>query len=190
MKTCGVLILIVLLSACASSSSPVRMHYRLQPMDFSAQQQFQSTLLVIEPKAQGILGNRPMVATDANGALVQLDYNFWLESPRKLLHEKITQWAEQHFSEVMPGKAYKRPSLRLASEIIAFEKKQSQAMVSIKFLLSDASGTTLLRKTYEHSETIIGEDYASFANGISKAIRQILTNLHQDITACCSPTDS
>ncbi|WP_395374343.1 ABC-type transport auxiliary lipoprotein family protein [Marinicella sp. W31] len=180
----------VLCTACASTSSPVRMHYRLQPTEFSSTQQHSSTVLIPEPKARGILGNRPMVATDANGALVQLDYNFWLESPRKLLHETITQWAEQRFKEVMPGRAYKKENLRLESEITAFEKKQNQAVVGIKFLLKDASGNTLLRKTYQHNQALSGEGYADFANGISEAIRLILSNLEQDINACCSPKDS
>jgi len=130
------------------------------------------------------------VATEANGALVQLDYNFWLESPRKLVHEKLTQWAEQRYTRAMPDKANQKPYLRLESEITAFEKRQNSAAVSIIFIVKNNQGQTLHRKTYEKNQPLDGEGYDAFARAVSTAIQNLLQNLEVDIASCCSPTDS
>ena len=182
---------VVLLSACASTSSPTRMHYRLDAMDFSTSKPASSqSILIQEPKAHGILGSRPMVATEPSGALVQLDYNFWLESPRKLVHEKLTQWAEQRYSEVMPDKVYQNQYMRLESEITAFEKRQNNAVVGIVFTLKNDRGMTLHRKAYQQVQPLTGEGYAAFAQAVSIAVQIVLNNLEADITSCCSPIDS
>ncbi len=181
--TAMMLIFVLLCSACGIKKSQTRKHFRLtataQTINHSELKPI--SLVIKRPKALSILGGRPMVATQADGSLVQLSHNFWLESPKVLLQDRFKQWAENHWQSV----SYQTPTEGnhqiLDSRILAFEKNQLQAKVSIEFLLYDADHHLIFNQQFTATENMQGEGFRAFALAISQALDSILEQLHKQL---------
>ncbi|MCF6300088.1 MAG: ABC-type transport auxiliary lipoprotein family protein [Proteobacteria bacterium] len=172
----------LILSACSQKTDSVKHYYRLAEINLSPPKKISKTTLVISrPSASGILGNRPMVATGENGALRQMNRNFWLESPKILLQEELKSWAGNKWSQVLEQKPGHNNYQILTSKISAFEKQQDKAMVSISFVLKNAAGDTLLDKHYQQSKSLNENNFRAFVTAISASIEQILEQLNRDI---------
>lgn len=171
-------------SACSNQPATVKQYYRLTT-DYDSSQAINNTSLpsvvISRPKAFSILAGRPMVATKQDGALVQLNYHYWLESPTILLHESLKTWATQHWQQIKTSAAFNDQHPRLDSQILAFEKNGNQAKVAINFNLSDPDGKTLLDKTLTQNLTIEGETYSHFVRTMNLAVSNILDDLSQSI---------
>jgi len=122
-----------------------------------------------------------MVATKSNGALVQLNNHYWLESPTVLLHNNLVHWAEKHWQNIKTNAAYDERLDRLDTTLLAFEKDGQQAKVKIQFILHNSNGDTLFKQTWQQSQVIKGDTYADFVASINLAVGQILNKLSQAI---------
>ncbi len=171
-------------TACSNQPAKVKQYYRLSA-DYDISQNTQKnkrqSVVISRPKAMGILGGRPMVATKKDGALVQLNNHYWLESPSILLHHSLTKWAEQHWQHIQTNAGFNEKHQRLDSEILAFEKDGNQVKVSLKFILNDVDGRLLFNQTYRQNLTIQGEGYAQFVQTVNLAVKRILDALSQTL---------
>jgi ABC-type uncharacterized transport system auxiliary subunit len=122
-----------------------------------------------------------MVATQDDESLVQLSHNFWIESPKVLLQDILQVWASQHWQVA----TYQTPNEAnyqiLESRILAFEKYQNQAKVSIEFLLYDEDYQLIYHHQFEQFHQMDGEGYRAFTKAVSKAIESILNQLSDQL---------
>ena len=172
MKKTAVILMAILISACSSSNKKPadKMYYRfptntIQPI----------TGLSIEvkrPSAMGILGNRPMVAQTSDAGLIQMNSNFWLESPKILLHN--------YLSEIFI-KNDEKDSLILNSQILALEKRQDEALLSIKFTLTDDENQLIFDKTYKSQKQLSNNSITAFAKAMANLIEDMVEQFSKDI---------
>lgn len=172
----------ITLSACGNKPAQTKKYYRLSPSAaVTAPKPKPATLVIKRPKALSILGGRPMVATKEDGSLVQLSHHFWLESPKVLLQDKLKYWASAHWDSV----SYQVPNDDnhhiLDSRILAFEKRQKLAVVSLDFSLYDHDNKLLFNQTYSFEQAIEGEGFKAFTTALSRAIDAVLTQLTADL---------
>ncbi len=172
----------ITLSACSNKQAKTKKYYRLSPTtEFATTQLKPITLVIKRPKALSILGGRPMVATKEDGSLVQLSHNFWLESPKVLLQDKLKNWASAQWLNV----SYQLPAGEthqiLDTRILAFEKRQTNAVVSLEFTLYDHDDKLLYNKQFNAQESIKGEGFMAFTKALSTALSSILNQLAAEI---------
>jgi len=171
MKKLLILFVIILVSACSSSGKKPadKMYYRFPENNLEP---INKNITVKRPTAMGILGNRPMVAQTNDAALIQMSSNFWLESPKILLQaylDKIFQSNSDH------------DVYTLNSHILALEKKQDEALLSIKFTLTDNNKETVVEKTYKSQAHLSNNTIASFSNAIAKMLKEMIQELSKDV---------
>jgi ABC-type uncharacterized transport system auxiliary subunit len=169
----SVIVLVCLLSACSSSSKKQaeRLYYRFpqaQPVELV------DNIIIKRPTALGILGNRPMVAMKEKGALVQMNSNFWLESPKVLLWNYLKQ-RFIHSNETGKNTAI------LQSEFRRLEKHKSKTFVSIHFVVTNEQGETTLDKTFEQVLDSPDTSIQSHVDNVHKAIELICNQLIQEL---------
>ena len=187
MKTFKTLIFILsialLFSACSNKKSQSRKYFRLAAAaPITAKTAVKPiTLVVKRPRALSILGGRPIVATQADNSLVQLSHNFWLESPKVLLQDRIKQWAEHHWQTV----SYQTPSDTahqiLETRILAFEKNQNQAVADIEFLFYDEDNRLIYNQQIHATEELAEDNYKAFVKAMSLAIESIFNQMSDQL---------
>jgi ABC-type uncharacterized transport system auxiliary subunit len=167
------LTIFMILSACSSGSKKQveRLYYRFSQPE---QVELNFNLEIKRPTSLGILGNRPMVAMNDQGALRQMNSNFWLESPKVLLQNYLSK---KFFSK----QEAETEKVILESEIRRFEKSKSKAFVTIHFRATNTKGEELLNKTYEQTMVSQENSVQSFANRIKEAIEIITDQLYKDL---------
>ncbi|KAA3638540.1 MAG: hypothetical protein DWP95_12400, partial [Proteobacteria bacterium] len=188
MKTIIALTFILLtLTACGNQQASIKQYYRInadQDISLStSHQSLRASVVISRPKALSILGGRPMVATKTDGALVQLNNHYWLESPTILLHDTLKNWAEHHWQHIQTSAAFNERHDRLDTQILAFEKDGKYAKVSLQFVLTDADGHILIDQTLTQNLTIQGDGYAHFVQSINLAVTHILSDLNQTLNS-------
>ncbi len=179
MKNLILLILIVLISACSSSSKKAteKLYYRFPDARIIT---LDRNILVKRPTAMGIIGNRPMVVQDDEGALKQMHHSFWLDSPKVLLHNFLIKTFSNNFSNNSTHE-----NIILNSQILKLEKKQHQALLEIKFIANNLQGEVVFNKTYS-LETSLSSDSNSktipqFVKNIGEMLEQITSQLVEDL---------
>lgn len=175
----------LLFTACSNQPAAVKKYYRLTSLENSHRvinPEKRASVVITRPKAFSILAGRPMVATQNDGALVQLNYHLWLESPTLLLHQTLKNWAETHWQLAQTSAAFNEQHERLDSQILAFEKDGNRAKVSIHFVLTAVDGRVLLDQTLSQNLPVQGDGYAQFVQAINRALNQILTDLSAAIS--------
>ncbi len=170
MKNLTPLLLILLISACSSSGKKAteKLYYRFP----EASNVVDKNIVAKRPTAMGIIGNRPMVVQDSEGALKQMHYNFWLDSPKVLLHNYLLKIFPSSSQEV---------ELILNSQILKLEKKQSLAILEIKFIATNLQGIPVLNKTYILESSLESNSIPNFAKSIGKMLEQMVAQLAQDL---------
>lgn len=175
-------VLIFSLYACSGNQTQTRKYFRITTSKVSSSTDLKPfTLVVKRPTALSILGGRPMVATKEDQSLIQLSHNFWLESPKVLLHDIIKNWSAQHWQSVTIQTPNQTNFQTLNTRILSFEKNQAMATVTLEFFLYDDLNNLLFNKSYSHSEPIEGEGYSAFSKAISRSIDTILSQLASEI---------
>jgi|SRR5690554_5873318 len=182
MKTLiSILFILLILGGCSNKAPSIKQYYRLSP-DYPgtiiSTDNKRDSVVIARPRTFSILGGRPMVATKDDGALVQLNNHYWLESPTVLLHVILKDWAQQHWQHIHTSAAFDERHDRLESKILAFEKDGNQAKVTLQFILRNGDGRLLLDQTYQQSLTIQGDGYAHFVKTMNLAISHILEELN------------
>ena len=172
MNKITIILMTLLISACSSSSKKPadKMYYRfpestIQPVD-------DLSIDVKRPSAMGILGNRPMVAQTSNTGLIQMNSNFWLESPKVLLHNYLL--------EIFKAKENEN-SLTLNSQILALEKKQDVALLSIHFTLTNVENKSIFKNTYKSQKQLSDNSIAAFTKAIAELLEEMTHKLTKDI---------
>ena len=172
MKKIFIIVMVLLISACSSSSKKTvdKMYYRfaesnIQPVD-------NLSIEVKRPSAMGILGNRPMVVQTSEAGLIQMSSNFWLDSPKVLLQNYLTDIFKKHGDNT---------SLALNSQILALEKKQSEALLSIEFTLTNQDNKLIFNRTYNSQKQLSNNSISAFASAISILLEEMVQQLSQDI---------
>jgi len=177
-----ILTITLYLGACSSQKNQTKKYFRLTESPSTVHPNLKPiTLVVKRPQALSILGNRPIVATQNDGSLIQLSRNFWLESPKILLQDRIKQWAEKHWQTVNVQKPLGTTHQILETRILAFEKKQNQALATLEFFLYDANNQLLFNQKFSITENITEDNYQSFAKAMSIAIESILEQLNHKL---------
>jgi len=172
MNKIHIILLTLILSACSSSSKrPVdNVYYRFPEASILPIQSL--NVEVKRPSALGILGNRPMVVQTENNGLVQMSNNFWLESPKVLLQNYLTDIFITNKD---------KPLLTLNSQILALEKKQDQALLSIKFSMTDSEGLIIFDKTYNKQKRMTNSSIAAFSSATASLLEEMIKQLSIDI---------
>lgn len=170
MKTLSLIALIFLLSGCVSSGKKPadKLYYRFPEATIVTTNK---KIKIKRPAALGILGNRPMVVQNNDGALLQMQHHFWLDSPKVLL---------QNYLEDSFGK-FNNPEFILYSTFLKFEKNQNGAVVSIRFELKDTNNKLVFNKTYDFTEAYDGNDISGFATSARHLVVRIVNQLIKDI---------
>ena len=171
MKNLIPILLILLISACSSSGKKAteKLYYRFPE---GSNIVVDRNTVVKRPTAMGIIGNRPMVVQDSEGALKQMHYNFWLDSPKVLLHNYLLKVFPSSSNEI---------ELILNSQILKLEKKQTSAILEIKFIATNLQGKPILNKTYSLESSLENNSIPKFAQAIGKMLEQVVAQLAQDI---------
>jgi ABC-type uncharacterized transport system auxiliary subunit len=172
--------MVLIFSACSSKKAQTKKYFRLaavEPTTLQTDNKRPLTLVVKRPKALSILGGRPIVATQADSSLVQLSHNFWLESPKVLLQDRIRQWAENHWQTVSYQTPSNQPHQILESRILAFEKNQDQATATMEFSLYDEDSQLLFSQQFNATENITEDNYRAFVKALSLAVENIFAQL-------------
>ncbi len=171
MKILLSLFLISTLTSCSLGSKKIadKLYYRFnEPQVIMANPDFS----VQRPTAMGILGNRPMVAQKADGALLQLSHNFWIDSPKILLQNYLVKTFN-----VSPEQQDKT----LKATILKLEKKGQTSQVSISFTLIDGDNNTLFQKTYSQQQELSENSMSAFVASVSKSLAEITQALAQEL---------
>lgn len=169
---------VILLNGCGSKKAQTKQYFRLSTTPTTITNEIKPmTLVVKRPRALSILGGRPIVATQADNSLVQLSHNFWLESPKVLIQDRIKRWAEDYWQNVIYQTPANIKHQTLESRILAFEKKQNQAIVTLEFFLYDDDNQLLFNQQFNATENIPEDTYKSFAKAMSLAIESIFAQL-------------
>lgn len=178
MKIYYLLVFILMMSACSSKPAAVKKYYRIETTSHNETvQKHDATVWIAKPDAHSILGSRPMVATDSEGALQQLSHHTWLESPKILIQEQLQKALSQQWQSVVTDRPRNLDYYQLHSRILAFEKKQSQAHVRMTFKLLSPDLKVVKQLDLSSIKTINGESYAVFAEAISAALENIFKQL-------------
>lgn len=171
-----------MLSACGNKQAQVKKYYRLAPsVEAVAADKKDTTLVVKRPTALSILGGRPMVATKEDGSLVQLSHNFWIESPKILLQDKLKNWAKNHWQQVTVQTPAEGIYLSLHTRILAFEKQQNNALVSLEFTAYDQENNLIYNKRFDQTQIIDGEGFKAFVKALNNALESTLSQLAQEL---------
>ncbi len=171
MKTLVSLLLIFALSSCSSGSKKIadKLYYRFGEAHMVMTK---SDFNVPRPTAMGILGNRPMVAQKEDGALLQLNHNFWIDSPKILLQNYLIK--SFNVSPEPHDKALKATILKL-------EKKGQTSQVSIAFTLVDSDNNTLFEKTYSRQQELPENTMSAFVASVSQSLELITQALAKEL---------
>jgi len=170
MKILYLTMVLVLISSCSSGGKIVDKTYYRFP---TAQQSLVEKKYNIErPTAMSILGNRPMVAQDLNGGLIQMSHNLWIESPKILL--------EQYLNEVFNSSQDDGVN-RLQSHILNFEKKGLASILTIKFTLVNQENHIIFSKTYNDEENLESNSIPEFVRSISTSLKKMTIQLINDL---------
>ncbi len=163
------------LSACSLSANkaPEKRFYRF---DESLLQQTNKTpsLDVKRPSAMGIIGNRPMVAQNVDGSLLQMQHSFWLESPKILLHNYLIK--------VFNKKPQTYTKSTLNTQILELEKKQQLAIVALKFIVTDETNQITFNKTYRLERALKENTISAFVDAVSVLLKEIINQLRSDMS--------
>jgi len=181
-KTIILTLLVFGLYACSGKQAQTKKYFRIASSQVSSTTDIKPlTLVVKRPTALSILGGRPMVATKDDQSLIQLSHNFWIESPKVLLHDIIKNWSAQHWQSVTTQTPNQINFQTLNTRILAFEKNQALATVTLEFFLYDDLNTLLFNKTFTHSETIEDEGFNGFSRAIGRSVDHILSQLANEL---------
>ncbi len=176
--------ILLMVNACSNQQAQVKQYYRLDaPTDITNQAitTKPSTLVVKRPMALSILGGRPMVATQADGSLVQLSHNYWIESPKILLQDVLQTWAANHWQQVSSQVPQDDHYHILESRILAFEKNQSMAKVHLEFYLYDTNNQLIFNQQMLATESIENDGFKAFTQAITMALNTILNQLGAEL---------
>lgn len=167
-----IITLVLIVSACSTKSNKIvdKLYYRFP----DAQEYSNVQLIIARPTALGIIGNRPMVAENTDGALRQMQHNFWLDSPKILLRIYL----EKSFATktVNPSELS-----TLNTHILKLEKKQNSAVVSIKFTVTNANNIIVYDKIYSQSLSLATNSISSYVNSTSELINELVNQFAQDV---------
>ena len=178
MKLTYLLVIIATLSACSSKPAAVKKYYRIELPGLSETvQKHDATLWIARPEAHSILGNRPMVATDSEGALQQLSHHTWLESPKILIQEQLQNTLANLWKNVVTDRPRKDSYYQLHSRILAFEKIQNQAHAQMTFKLLSPDLDLVHQFDLSSTKTLNGDTYAAFAEAMGAALTDIFNQL-------------
>lgn len=180
----ALLVTIATLSGCSNQKAQSKKYFRLPTAEQVTETPAEPkplTLVIKRPKALSVLGGRPMVATQADGSLVQLSHHFWLESPKVLLQDRLKIWAVGRWQSVSTQVPAQTAHHILDARILAFEKNQQQARVSLEFLLYNEDNRLLFDRQYDFQQDIEGDGYRAFSRAMGQAVNQILNELAADL---------
>ena len=182
LKVSLLILLIISVYACSSKQSQTKKYFRITSnITANTELRKPNTLVVKKPTALSILGGRPMVATKDDQSLIQLNNNYWLESPKVLLHYIIKNWAGEHWESVSIQTPHRQDHQVLYTRILAFEKNQNSTNVALEFSLYDQENALIFNQNYEHAEPIDGEGYRAFAKAVGRSVDSILNQLASDL---------
>ena len=172
MRLLTIILTSLLMTACSSGSKKQfqKLYYR-----FPDPQSIELTkpILIKKPTALGIFANRPLVVVDSTGALKQMNYSFWLESPKVLLNNYLNKLFKSELSNSKQGHT-------LYTEILQFEKSQDIALVAINFKLISPKGSIDLDKTYEKQLQSNDKSVSQFVKSIGLMLQQITAELYEE----------
>lgn len=171
MRIISLIILTLALSSCASGGKKTvdKLYYRFpQALSINKSVDFK----ISRPTAAGILGNRPMVAQNSDGALLQLNHNFWLESPKVLLQNYLMQSFKPN-PNTTGGILY--------SHILNLEKKGATSLLTITFTLRDNANKIAFEQTYIRQQKLVQNTMPTFVKSIFSSLDSIITQLAEDL---------
>jgi len=169
-----ILIVIFFLNACSSGGKkPVeKLYYRFPEVNIAPLAR--TDIQIKKPTAMGIIGNRPMVVQNSDGALKQMNNNFWLESPRILLQGYLEKVIIKQISN-------DKIDFTLNSHILNLEKKQNTAILSINFTLKDSNRNLIINKSYKNSKQLVSNSIPAFVRAISVLLEEMVQQLLNDM---------
>lgn len=179
MKKLSLIAISILLVACSQQSSKLKQYHRLESQYQAAENHDKQAglLWIKKPAAYSILGGRPMVASLDDGSLVQASQNLWLETPKILLQAELYNWAKYNWQQSTTEKPAGNDYFTLKSQIVAFEKRQQTATISIEFTLLKPNREVLKRQTLSAEQNFNDNSFSSFAHAMGKALQEILQQL-------------
>ncbi|MBL4773001.1 MAG: membrane integrity-associated transporter subunit PqiC [Alcanivoracaceae bacterium] len=172
MKLITTLAISLFISGCSLSGKkpPDKLYYRFP----ETTQASQTNLIIKRPSAAGIIGNRPMVAQNSDGSLIQMQHNFWLESPKALLQNYL----EKTFvSNINIGTT----SNVLNTHILHLEKKQNTVILAITFTITNNKRQQIFKKTYKQEGQLQHNTIPAFVSSFSTLLENIVSQFSREI---------
>ena len=173
MKVIQICLIVLVISACSpSAKKPAQNHYYRFPT-VTLEPVKNLNLIIKRPSAMGILGNRPMVVKNQDGALIQMNNNFWLDSPKTLLHN--------YLEKVFLENANNNSTQILNAQILQLEKTQDTAQVAIKFMILDDQNQLVFNKTYKAEKKLEQNSIPAFVKSISALLESLVQQFIHDL---------
>jgi uncharacterized lipoprotein YmbA len=173
MRVLIIVLLSLIASSCSSGSKKQfqKLYFRFpEPLALN----LVKPVIIKKPSALGIFANRPLVAVDSTGALKQMNYSFWLESPKVLLQNYLTLlFGDEITSD--------EPSYQLLTNILKIEKHQDIAILAINFKLLSPTGQIEFDKTFEKQLKASDLSVGLFVKNIGILLEQISAELYEEL---------
>lgn len=168
--------LFIFLTACSSGGGtiPDKIYYRFAEPSIRISN---NNIDKIErPTALGILGSRPMVAENAQGGMLQMNHNLWLESPKVLLQNYLLKVFNLNNENIM-----QKDGNTLSAAIIHLEKQQTTAIIEIKFTVKNTNDEIIFNKSYHQAQPMAENTIVDFVHVINQELAAITQQLSNDL---------
>ena len=166
----------IFLTACSSGGGtiPDKTYYRFaEPNTHIVDKNISK---IERPTALGILGSRPIVAENAQGGMVQMNHNLWLESPKVLLQNYLLKVFNLNNEKVM-----QKDGNTLSAAILHLEKQQTTAIIEIKFTVKNSNDEIIFNKSYRQSQPMTENSIVDFVHVINQELAAISQQLSTDL---------
>lgn len=182
MNRAGIVLLLLLLSACAVAPAPKDAFYRLdvaQPAQHFDRPPLPGVLEVDRLEADGAVAERALAfETRPGGPVERYRYDFWSEQPGILLQDRIAAYlrAANAAGRVVTPELRVPPDWTLRGKIRRFEQVAGAGKVAVELQLAVVSardGSLVLMDTYR-VEAPSGSDVESMVGAIGAATSDVL----------------
>ncbi|HKY89410.1 MAG TPA: ABC-type transport auxiliary lipoprotein family protein [Nevskiaceae bacterium] len=160
MRSTGVLVAALTLSACAATSLPVDRYYRIGAATRHPAAPHSQSILVEPFEARGVYAERALLFQEAGSgsAMRQYGHQFWIEPPAAMLDAALAAALRGAFGEANVHARVSRerpdfqvqPRLRKLEQVI--EDGQARAAYAVDFTVTDRDGRPRFVLSFDESE--------------------------------------
>lgn len=183
------LFLIIFLSSCSSQSPvPTDHYYRLPELsDINPGNQLLNTISVMTFQADGLYQERAIIYSEEETELKQYHYHHWVESPPRLLQERLVERLRLSKLSKLVLNSYEGDSdLVIKGQIKSFERihQENHESTTVKLILQvnyNNERLPILHKEYSQSVILSSGSMTHSIKAFAEAIDLIFSDFYIDL---------